>query len=195
MTNPLLVIPTAQVIPIELQAEFGRLPSAMIPINNRPALSYILDAYGKLAMDVLVIAGEESQSLYELAARRRDPKLAVIEATGSASLAETVLRALDHTDGLEKHLVLNFGDTLVQRELAWCDCVVYARKEEVYRWTTFDVEDGRLVGLTEKLHEKEDATSRNVFVGVFEIARSGDFAIRLRDAVARADDDISYNFV
>ncbi|WP_161636081.1 phosphotransferase [Deinococcus phoenicis] len=171
MIDTLVVIPTAKIIPTELKAEFGPLPSAMIPLNNEPALYYIFRNYDLPDVEFGIVVGEQQESIRSYLSHFSRPAT-IYEIDRSQNIGETVLAALTPSQKNIKHLVVNFGDTLVQRELLYQDVVVYARKRESFRWTTFDFTDSGLLGeISDKQTDKGFREENNVFVGVFEIAQ------------------------
>ena len=39
----LLLVPSARLVPAELQTEFGPIPSCLIPLDSRPSIRYIAE--------------------------------------------------------------------------------------------------------------------------------------------------------
>lgn len=186
----LLLVPSAKVIPAELQAEFGPLASTMVPLNNKPALAYILESYADVDFTALIAVDECQESVHTFLATRAVENVKACAVSSPQNLGDTVLQALRATPKPFGHLIINFGDTLVRRSPTFEDVIVYAKKRESFRWTTFNITDGYITELTEKQYEKDYLAENNVFVGVFEIAHPQRFEDLLAQAVETPSPEI-----
>jgi hypothetical protein len=185
--NPVVLIPSAKRVPVELQAEFGPIPPALIPLGGRPALGYIMDKYPSARFAVaLSESGEEVRSY--CSRHMGDSDIDLIDVGDTSSVGETVMVALRHLSAIPGSLVINFADTLVDGVQATEDSIYYSIQDDVYRWTTFVVDESGIIGrIVEKGTEKEGAELR-VFTGVFCIQEPKAFLATLEEAVREPED-------
>jgi hypothetical protein len=189
----LVVIPSARLVASELQAEFGPIPPALIPLDGRPAMRFILD--GAVDGSSAIIGGHEGvEMLRERAARV--PLLDVVDVGPTTSLAETVLEVLRHRmPHPAARLVVNFADTLVPSLPREGDAIAFRVEQDTYRWTAFRHDERGGIGhITEKSLDKGDEPLP-VFVGVFAFADARLFVRLLREAVDDAGGPVDPFFV
>lgn len=178
------LLPAAVLAPIELQAEFGEVPSGMVPLDSRPVLSHIVQGYRDRGLDVVVAAHERADVVDAWAQRTADSKVRVVGIGTTDSIGSTVLRALRRLPERVDQLVVNFADTILRDELADGDVVVYQEQDDTYRWTTFRVDDqGRLGDFIDK-GEYKSGSGLKIFVGVFGFADAPRFVEELETALA-----------
>lgn len=181
----MVLLPSARLVPLEMQAEFGAIPSAMIPLAGRPALSYIAEKYSQGGYEIAVAVGEGAQRIHDYLADDQSIRAQVLEIGASSSLGETVAKSLMMLEQLPSSLAINFADTLLEDTLPSRDTVFYALKDDAYRWTTFGLtDDQEIKGISDKNHEKPDAGDPLVFVGVFLVQNVPAFLSDLRQALA-----------
>ena len=176
MTDSLVIIPSAKLVPIELQAEFGPISPAMIPMDGRPSLDYITDQHPKASF--LVATHEAAEDVVAYVDQHiEEAKVDVVDVGNTHSLGETILKALDSQNELPADLVVHFADTAIPGLSITGDRIYYAVIDEVYRWTTFSSgEAGRILAINEKETDKACIkTDNKVFVGIFSIANVGSF--------------------
>lgn len=183
----LLLLPTAKLVSPELRTEFGAIPTAMIPLDSRPAMQYIAEPYLNDGYSLALAVGERSDLIEEYVARH--PKLGarLVHVGDSPTLGSSILSALDGLDENPESLVINFADTFVGDKLEGRDVVCFREADEIYRWTTFDIDFGnRITALADK--EAHNANDRllPVFVGVFAIGDPAAFKNILREEVGGA---------
>ena len=58
-----LLIPTAVLISNEMQQKFGKLPTGLFPLHDRPMLSHIYEKYKNVVDEVYAITFEESDKI------------------------------------------------------------------------------------------------------------------------------------
>ncbi len=181
----LALLPAAVLAPVELQAEFGPVPSGMVPLDSRPVLSHIAQGYRARGFDVAVAVHERADVIDGYLARNPELKLRTLGIGATRSVGETVQRALRRCAGPIDQLVINFADTILADQVPDGDVVVYAEQPDTFRWTTFRLgEDGFLADLVDKGQDKGDWSDLKVFVGVFGIADVPRFAEELETALA-----------
>src|SRR5436189_3053198 len=138
--NRVLLIPSAKLLPPELESDFGRLPTGMIPLRGRPAMHYILERYAERGFRGVVAVGDKCWVAAEYL--EQHPELAAAPAMvgDTKSLAETVLLAWDQI-GSADELIINFADTLIDNAELERDAFLFDRREDLYRWTAFSLDD------------------------------------------------------
>lgn len=184
--NKLLLVPTAKTVSPDLRAEFGAIPTAMIPLDSRPAMQYIAEPWIKLGYTVALATGDRADLIERYARRHPDLNARLINVGDSPSLGSTILRALDAV-AIPEHLVINFADTFVGDPLQGQDAVCFREADEVYRWTTFQIGFGnRITALADKQPETSYGQLLPVFVGVFAISDVLRFREELRTQVGSA---------
>ncbi|RJP75085.1 MAG: hypothetical protein C4522_21775 [Desulfobacteraceae bacterium] len=183
--NKLVLIPSAKLVPLELQNEFGQIPSAMIPLDSRPALHYISEYYEKRGYDFLIAVHENAGEVYRYCRNHMDILDKIVDVQKTESLGETILCALKSLQVKPDQLVINFADTFVGDDPAEGDFIGYKFQEDVYRWTTFELDDYKnIIQINEKC-TKKNANHRklNVFVGILGICDVSEFMIVLEQAL------------
>ncbi len=189
--NKLVLLPSAKIVPLELQSEFGPIPSAMIPLDSRPAMHYIFDYYQKSGFELLVAVHEQSEEIYRYCDDHPDVPASIIDVDATNSIGETVLRALESIEKLPDCLVVNFADTCIGDEPPTGDFVCFSKQEDHFRWTTFELDNlSSFVTINERLTEKHlNGLSLNVFVGVFGISDVPLFIELLNSSVIECNKD------
>ncbi len=184
--SKVLLLPTAKLVSFELRTEFGAIPTAMIPLDSRPAMQYIAEPYMNEGYEVALAVGERADLIREYVDRHPHMGVRLIDAGESPSLGSTILTALDALD-VPDSLVINFADTFVGDQLEGDDVVCFREADEVYRWTTFHVDFGnRITRLADKEACSTDDHPLPVFVGVFRISNAARFREQLREEVSGA---------
>ena len=177
----LLIVPSARLVATELQAEFGPIPPALIPMDGRPAVRYILDSAP--AGTRALIAGHDG--FEQLSTAVRDiPAADVVDVGATTSLAHTVAAALAHvTLKAGERLVINFADTLVADLPSTGDAIAFCVQNDSYRWTAF-VADPR-IGIESVVEKGIDKGTGAVpvFSGVFAFEDAPRFERALAQAL------------
>lgn len=181
----LALLPAAVLAPVELQAEFGAVPSGMVPLDCRPVLSHIAKLYRERGFDVAVAVHERADVIDSYLSRNPELKVRTFGIGVTRSIGETVQRALRRCTEPPDQLVVHFADTILRDEVPDGDVVVYAQLPDTFRWTTFRTDsDGRIGDVVDKQQDKGDGRDLKVFTGVFGIADVGRFAEELETALA-----------
>lgn len=181
--SDLLLIPSATLIASELQGDFGRIPSCMVPLGGVPVLQRILDQYHGRISEAVVAAHAHAEVIFEYLANHPFLGAEAREVGATTSLGASVLRALAGLETGGRRLVIHFGDTLAEGLPASGDGFLYACPEDTFRWTTFRLEADRLGAVFDKGIEKESREPARAFVGVFAVADAPRFAAALDEAV------------
>jgi hypothetical protein len=179
--SDLLVIPSAQVVAPELEAEFGPIPPALIPLDGRPAMRYVLDA-APGGTEAVIAAHDGIELLRE--ALERTPGPVLVDVGRTSSLGATIAAALAGLESLAAaRLVVNFADTFVPDLPATGDAIAYRVQEAAFRWTSFELDTERGIGRVVEKGVDKGLDPVPVFVGVFAFADPGDFTARLAIAL------------
>ncbi len=188
--NPILLLPSARLLPLELQAEFGAIATAMVPLDSRPALHYIAEPYVSCGYKVVVAVHESADQVDQYIQRHPEIDARAVRVGATRSLGETVLTTIEAFQTSPDRLVINFADTFVGDSLLGANTICYQDLEDVYRWTTFRLDDSGSMSITEKNQPKFNQDLQHVFVGVFSIGDVAVFAVNLRKAIADQKDEV-----
>lgn len=184
--SKLLLLPTAKLVSPELRTEFGAIPTAMIPLDSRPAMQYIAEPYLKQGYRLALAVGERADLIEEYVSHHPEIGAALIHVGDSPSLGATILSALDALPETPESLVINFADTFVGDAIDAPDTICFREADEVYRWTTFDTDfSNRITALGDKVPDGADRLLP-VFVGVFAVSDPVKFREDLRAEVVAA---------
>lgn len=186
----LALLPAAALAPVELQADFGAVPSGMVPLDSRPVISHIAEGYHNRGFEVAVAMHERADVIDSYLSRNPELKMRTLGVGATRSIGETVLRALRRCEDVEQ-LIVNFADTILRDEFPDGDVILYAQQPDTYRWTTFRVDgQGGISNVVDKYRDKEESEDDRVFVGVFGIADAARFVEELETAVGEAASDV-----
>jgi len=184
----LLLLPSARFVPPELQTEFGRIASGMVPLGSRPALQHIAEPYVKAGYEVLVAVHEGADHVSGFLERHPDLHAEAVDVGLTRSLGDTIFTAIQKLPALPEKLVINFADTFIDTPLAAANAVGYASLPDTFRWTTFKIDERKNIrDIREKDTDKEGPSQDwMIFIGAFSIGRIGDFVEELRQQLADA---------
>ncbi len=182
--NKVLLMPTAKLVGPELRSEFGAIPSAMIPLDSRPAMQYVAEPYLNRGYDLVLGVNERADLVREYTDRHPAMGARLVHVPHTASLGETILSVLDSLETDPESLVINFADTYVGDELQGNNVICYREAGEVYRWTTFQIDFGnKITCLSDKDADNPYGQLQPVFVGVFAVGNVSVFREHLRAAL------------
>jgi hypothetical protein len=166
----LLLLPSARLIPEELQLDFGKIPSAMIPFDSHPAIYYICRPYREKGYALLVAAGEGADHILRYVASNRGLQIDAVDLGPTDSLGSTIWNSLNSLSCSPTYLVINLADTLVLDRIPDGDVVVCKKQQDVFRWTSFELDSERnLNNVVDKYQDKPIGRDSYVFVGVIGI--------------------------
>ena len=192
----LLVVPSAVLAPTELQAEFGPIPSGMVPYRGRPAYAHIVD---QTDADAVVIAvAQNGASLIDHAKHAFGDATNCLDVGPTTSLGATIRAVLDDWvlggAAMPERLRIQFADTLIEiddgdRDECWGTTIYHGQAVDLYRWTCFTVgDDGSIDRFIEKGDDKACDDIYGVVIGAFVIADVAGFHDRLISACIPAAD-------
>lgn len=181
----ILLIPCARTVPVELEAEFGRILPAMIPLDSKPALHYIVEPLRREGYRTVIAVDEESDAIERYVERHDELDAQIVNVGATRSLGETVLMALHTLDAMPDHLVINFGDTVVTDRMTGSrTTVACAEVADAYRWTTVEHDiSGEITNLLDKDRRKPGEPPHRALVGAFAFADPAGFRNALRRAM------------
>lgn len=137
-----LVILSAEIAGADIQEQFGKLPSAMIPLEQRPALDYIyhenVNHYDKIS----IVVYKEAHFIREFLFNTQY-KIELIELPKAGDLCYSLEYALENIN-LETELTVLFGDTYVpnmNQLISGKDIVLYSLSDDSQRWTVVHKND------------------------------------------------------
>ena len=193
----LILIPTSRFVSHEMQLEVGRIPPALIPLAGKTLLQLIVEQYKDMAGEnTFALVVHEGQELVRAHLERVGlaGTVMVLEIPLVDSLGEAISLALHQIDAAAyDSLILHFADTLVYAD--WeggKDTILYEDLEESYRWTTFEVQDGRITAVVDK-HRVEYAEAHPVFVGWFMCKDPRRFAAAFDECRRDEEKDLFYS--
>jgi len=168
MMSKSVIIPSAKLVPIELQAEFGRIPSAMIPINSKPVLEFIVDFYKNAEYTIGVNEGSEIIKFYA-SKFLKENAISIHDVGYTNNLGETIFSIMSNYTSNPDNLIINFADTLLlENNDLEGDFIFYAEPKDLFRWTTYSLdENSKIAFIKEKNTFKRESSNSYVFIGVF----------------------------
>ncbi len=185
--SKLVVLPAAVLAPLELQAEFGEVPSGMVPLDSRPVLLHVAEAYRARGYDVVVAVHDRADIVESYFAHRPELGVRTVGIGRTTSIAETVLRALRRVPHEVEQLVVNFADTLLVDDLGPGNVIAFHEQADTYRWTTLRSDAvGTIREVRERFSDK-GADDAKVVVGVFALEQVDRFVEELETALAEVD--------
>lgn len=194
-SDDILLVPSAIQVPPQLYLDVGSIPTGMIPLEGKPMLEHLAEAYSDYDVSRVVVVGESADSIREYISRSKY-EWTTIEAYNTSSLGETIYTALDTLD-VDKiddtSMYINFADTLVSpiREVKNKNIISYKKRKRTYRWTTFEIDDGRIVNPTRK-NKHTDKNMQPCFTGQFGIRDAKTFYRSLQKISHQNEDGIGY---
>jgi hypothetical protein len=172
MTNAVL-IPTAKYISEDLQIELGEIPPVLIPLGGKNLIEIIIADFahlpGKTEYYLLVNEGRAKVESW-LKSNAEYDNVHLVNVNLDGDLGHTIHQGLQHIVPKQvDNLLINFGDTIVSDHFSMeSDTIFYKDLEESYRWTSFEMLDGKITKITDKMltHYLE---SNHIFIGLFLI--------------------------
>ena len=170
-----LIIPSATLIPKELQSQFGAIPSCLFPLQDRTMLQRLVEKYAGIADEILVVVHEKRQLVYDYVALSKLP-VKVVDLPTLGTLGETIAFGFEtalKADPTPDAIFVNFADTLLSNQPydKAADVVYYTEEPFSSDWTYFDHLQGKIENIVDKKALPASSQKRgNVFTGVFEFS-------------------------
>lgn len=177
-----LMIPSAILIPREMQKRFGKIPTVLYPLGDMSILEHIYRKY-KNAVDKIYVIAYKKHVLIEDYIKIKKLPVEIICLTELKDLGYTVLCGLEyilaHNSKLD-YLHINFADTLLDDPLESIqkDIAYFSEAPLEEEWTYFQEKEGKITEILDKVfndaQEKEEAFYK-LFVGSFGIKKVEEF--------------------
>lgn len=172
----LLIIPSAKLIDTTLQEQFGKIPTALIPVDGKTALEYIYLEYQKFFDQIVVCGCEEVEKIEKVVSNEKFPKIELVKLSKVKSIADTVKTVLECFDiGKVTSISVNFADTLIRnfsQDYLKTSTLAYGKVLESERWTVFEISE------TLNFVDKKELESEELFnavIGFFSFSNPGLF--------------------
>jgi len=193
--DDMLLVPSAVLVPNELRLDIGSVPTGMIPLEGKPMLEHLAEAYEGHDVTRLVAVNESSTAVRDYLARS-EYQWTVLDVGNTTSLGATIFRSLNKFEQEEldgRNLHINFADTLVSPlpDIYRESVVSYQNRDKAYRWTTFEIEEGRITNPVQK-HEHSGVGPQPCFTGHFGINDAGSFRQSLKDTPDQVTTGLDY---
>lgn len=187
----ILFVPSAVIVPDELRLDVGSIPTGMVPLRGKPVLERLGEAYPDKGLTRVVAVYNGIDAIRQYTAQS-EYEWTIVNVGETTSLGETVKEGLSvlNSDGLgEQNLYINFADTLISpiQKIQSKDYITYQINDRIYRWTTFDINNGRISEITQKYKNSGDGP-KPAFAGQFGITDASQFFNILNNIYMSSDD-------
>ena len=108
-----LLIASAAFVESELEAEFGRIPPAFLPLGNRRLFVHQIEAMRGSAQRVYISVPQEFEPDVADLCWLEDNGISLVCVPQGLTLGQSLVYAINVTAGATKNLSLLFGDTLM----------------------------------------------------------------------------------
>ena len=184
--KPTLIIPSAKLVPEELQ-KLGKLPAVIYPVNQRIVFEYLYEQYHQICGEIRVICHEKADKVHRRLSAYEQSSVVILNLPQLGDLGDTVLYGLEQ---VKTPVVINFADTIVMDDMTSCgkDGFFYAEDYESDTWTFFEEEEGVIT----RIYDKCPSTGREkkkLFVGVFWVSDVEYFRSCLQNAMRSRTED------
>lgn len=188
MDNVKIIIPSAKLVPEELQG-IGKLPGIIYPVNQKIVFDYLYEQYYDACDNMSIICYEKAEKVYRRLKKYRAKKLSIQVLNTLDDLGHTIYEALNNVHGT---IIINFADTIVFDNIISIegDAFFYAQDLLSNTWTYYDMEDGKITKIYDKVSVESDVRKK-LFVGVFKITDSEYFRECLKNAFEKNNKEIS----
>lgn len=193
-----VIVPSAKLIASELQS-IGKIPPIIYPINQNISFDFFKLKYDSLATEIDIICFEGVDKVRErLASYKLSAKLNLIKLERLEDLGYSILQGLTDNDN---DVIIHFADTIVMDSLPFSakDFFCYSQEYISDTWTFYDIHDGQITAVNDKVSPKSpflsNAHKYNFFVGVFKLSDGAYFKKCLENVLAKrsADTDSFYS--
>lgn len=170
-----LLIPSAILVPYEMRAKMGYVPSCLFPLHDKTMLQHIFEKYKKKVDLIYIVVYKGKEKVYDYISLKKLP-IQIIELDSLQDLGHTISYGIKYI--LDKnpdtdYLYINFADTLLSNPIdnSNNDRIFYAKEPYSEEWTYFQHNNGVLSNIVDKqLSENFNEEKGDVFTGVFEIS-------------------------
>lgn len=179
----ILIIPSAEIIPLDMQKKFGEIPPALVPLAETTMLENILKMYNGNYDKAVVITYKQKNMLKDYI-ENKNISVDIIELDKLVDLGYTIYYALNILINKYKNIkkiYINFADSLLEEKFnsSINDFVYFARITSSDIWTYFKDENNKIIEIADKKILKKDQNKalnyENIFVGVFGFSKVKEF--------------------
>lgn len=147
------------------------LPKAMLPINGKPAISYIIEnLQDNFLNDIIVIYGYKGDILKNyLEDNYKDINFTFVEQKELKGLAHAIYQCKEFINE-DDSVLIQLGDTIVKENLIFnYDCILYDIKKDFDRWCLIlNNEENEIIDFVEKPKEYLDIPKAVIGIYNFE---------------------------
>ncbi len=128
------IITSAAYVTDELRSEFGQIPPAFLPLQNRRLFEHQQSYLNSIEGDVFLTI-PKSYSISENDLKRcKDLNISLVCVPDGLTLADSIKYAIDYINQPLEELVLLHGDSLFFEFPREVDCVFVSKVKDNYRW-------------------------------------------------------------
>lgn len=182
-----LIIPTAKVIPAELQT-VGKIPAVIYPIGSKIVFDYLYEHYHGRVRSCRIVAHDNIQAVQRQLRKYINNKTKIVSMPELGDLGDTIKAGLPHKPD---SVLINFGDTILDTAFPdeITDGFFYATEDSSERWTSFEISHGVLTEIYDKDVSQPTDAKANIFIGIFKFS---DTALLAR-CLAQAQKERAHN--
>lgn len=188
MNNLEVIIPSAKLVPEELQG-IGKLPGIIYPVNQKIVFDYLYKQYHDVCKSMDIVCYEKAEKVCRRLKKYQTDKIKIRILDKLDDLGHTIYAALDN---ITSPIIINFADTIVFDDICSVegDTFFYTQDYLSDVWTYYDIQDGRLTKIYDKVSVESD-TRKRLFVGVFKIINTKYFKECLENAFQNTNKEMS----
>lgn len=110
----ILIVPSAKLVDVTLQSFFGRIPSALIPLEGKCSYEYIYEKYERFYDVIIIVGHEEFERLDKLIDHSKYPKIQLIRVPKIYDIGFTIHYAMQYINLSKVNIMsINYADTLI----------------------------------------------------------------------------------
>lgn len=192
-----LIIPSAVLIPREMQKKFGKIPAVLCPVQDAPIFESLYEKYRGQVGRIYVVVHHKKELVEDYLRLRRLPEETVrlVSLPNVGDLGGTVRAGLEAalSGGEVDSVYINFADTLLEDPLSDMgdDAAYYVNAPIEEEWTYFEEADGRIRRIIDKSACGEEG-EKHLFVGSFSLSRPDILLSYLREGAPSPGEDSFY---
>lgn len=188
-----VIIPAAGNNHSRIFALASDIPDALIPINGRPVLDYILEELEKQKMkDIIIVTTKHQQELFSVIFRKYKQKfnISILPIDKSTSLLDTIAAAKSKL--VSEDVLVALSDTIFSVDIDFSQSVLYFdTTKEAFRWCLAEQnKDGSVKSLVDK-PKNYPPGQHKALIGVYYFKDSNLFFECLSEAIGEQRTEIS----